>query len=259
VRDLHRRAALSVRATGALAVVLALGARLGGAWADEPPPVVVFAAVSLSQAFGALESEFRRDHPERRAVFNFEGSSRLVHQIHEGMRADVFASADETNMESARADGALAGPPRIFARNTLVIAVQPGNPKGIRGLADLGRPGLTVALCAPDVPAGRYARQAFAKAGVAVPEASQELDVRAALVKVMVGEADAAIVYATDVRTAGDRVTAVALPPEHDVVARYPIAVLKDAQNPAAARAFVDFVLGPTGQAVLGRFGFLAP
>ncbi len=221
----------------------------------EPQTVTVFAAASLTAAFQNVANTFERAQPDVKVQLNFAGSSTLVQQIQQGAPADVFASADEETMQHLV--GAIAGAPRLFARNRLQIVVTPGNPKGIAGLADLAKPGLTIVLCGPTVPCGRYATEAFAKAGVIAPAASQELDVKAVLNKVAMGEADAGIVYATDVRAAGSRVAGVDLPESSNVFARYPIAVLKDAPNPVAAVAFVDFVLSPDGQQALARFGFL--
>ena len=219
----------------------------------------VFAAASLTDAFKAIAATFQQAHPETAVQFNFASSSLLAQQIGEGAPADVFASADETNMQKAADAGELARPAQIFAQNRLVVAVPAGNPKHIASLADLTKGGLTLALAAPQVPAGRYAAEAFAKAGLQVPVASQEIDVRAVLNKVALNEADAGIVYATDIRAAGGKVEAVPIPDEHNVTARYPIAVLKHAADPQNAAAFVDFVLSAAGRAALTQFGFLPP
>ncbi len=220
--------------------------------------VTVFAAASLTSAFQAVAAAFEKMHPDTKVQFNLAASSTLVQQIQQGAPADVFASADETNMQHLVEAGAIAGTPRLFARNQLQIVVAPGNPKGVTGLADLAKPGLTIALCGPTVPCGRYAAAAFAKAGLIAPAASEELDVKAVLNKVAMGEADAGIVYVTDMRAAGGTVVGVDLPESSNIVARYPIAVLKDASNMAAAVAFMDFVLSPDGQRVLAKFGFLS-
>ena len=153
--------------------------------------------------------------------------------------------------------GAIAGAPQLFARNTLQIVVSAGNPKRIGALADLAKPGLTIALCGPTVPCGRYAAEAFGKAGMTAPAASQELDVKAVLTKVSMGEADAGIVYVTDVRAAAGKVEGVNVPELSNVIARYPIAVVKNAPSEAAAAAFIDFVLSSGGQQLLAGFGFL--
>jgi molybdate transport system substrate-binding protein len=256
------------RYSPALALVLPLVALLLGSARAQPAtapqpsstpptPVNVFAAASLTAAFQSVGAAFEKALPAVKIQFNFGGSSTVVQQIQQGAPADVFASADEGNMQKLTDGKALSGTAQIFARNRLQIAVGPGNPKHIAGLADLATPGLTIALCGPTVPCGHYAAEAFAKAGVRVPPASQEVDVKAVLSKVSMGEADAGIVYVTDVRAAGGKAEGVDIPEAHNVVARYPIAVLKSAPNAAAAAAFVDFVLSPEGQRVLASFGFL--
>ena len=219
--------------------------------------VTVFAAASLTSAFRQIAADFEGKNPGVSVELNFGGSPTLVKQIQEGAQADAFAAADEANMQKI-VDAKLAvGEPQIFARNRLTIVVQKGNPKKIASLADLAKPGLAIALGAPGVPAGRYAREAFAKAGVAVPESSQELDVKAVLQKVALGEADAGIVYVTDV--AGAEVDAVAIPDEVNVVGKYPVAVLKEGTNRAGGEAFVRCVLSAEGQRVLTKAGFLLP
>jgi molybdate transport system substrate-binding protein len=236
--------------------------------ADPTPPVspgavagtlVVLAAASLIDAFHAIAAELTPRYPGLRIELSFAGSSTLARQVAEGARADVLATADEASIRTLAAAGHLAGGAEIFARNTLVIAVAPGNPKRVTTLRDLARPDVSVALCVPAVPAGRYTAEAFARAGIALPATSQELDVRAVLNKVALGEVDAGIVYATDVGAARERVDGIPLVEAADVIARYPIAALAGAPNPAAARAFIDFVRGPDGQAILRRFGFGAP
>lgn len=221
--------------------------------------VNVFAAASLSGAFQAIGNAFESAHPGLKVELNFAGSSMLVQQIRQGAPADVFASADEANMNRLVERGGIVGVPQLFARNALQIVVSRGNPQHIAGLADLAKPGLTLALCAPSVPCGRYGAEAFGKAGMTAPAASQESDPRAVLTKVAMGEADAGIVYVTDIRAAAGRVEGVEIPESSNVEARYPIAVVKDAPNAAAAAAFVDFVLSPAGQQLLASFGFLPP
>jgi len=155
--------------------------------------------------------------------------------------------------------GLVMGSPRVFATNRLQIVVPAGNPKGITGLADLRRPGLVVVLCAPAVPCGRYADQALQRAGVGLVPASQEADVKAVVSKVALGEADAGIVYVTEVKAGGVKVQGIVIPDNENVVAGYPIAVLKAAHDGRAAQAFVDFVLSPAGPRVLAGFGFGGP
>lgn len=255
------------RRTVVTAFVVALGF-VGQSWAEPPGKekavaaaqartVNVFAAASLAGALQAVGSAFEKAHPDVKVQLNFAGSPTLVQQIQQGAPADVFASADEANMQKLVDGKEVAGAPQLFARNNLEIVVPPGNPKHIAALADLAKPGLTIALCGPTVPCGRYAAEAFGKAGIAVPAASQELDVKAVLSKVAMGEADAGIVYVTDVRAAAGKVEGVDIPESSNVTARYPIAMLKNAPNAAAAAAFVEFVLSPEGQRLLAGFGFL--
>jgi molybdate transport system substrate-binding protein len=216
-----------------------------GASSSAATPTVL-AAASLTESFEAVGG----------ATFTFAASSALVAQIQGGAPADVFASADERNMQKL-VDAGLVEEPQSFARNTLAIVVAPGNPKHVTGLADLANPDLSVVLADPSVPVGAYAQQALAKAGVTVKPRSLELDVKSALLRVTVGEADAAIVYATDVLAAGSKASGVEIPQAENVVATYPIAVLKAAPHAAAARAFVRSVLSKAGQAALARHGFL--
>jgi molybdate transport system substrate-binding protein len=219
--------------------------------------VTVFAAASLTEAFDAIQADFTRANPGVTVRYNFAGSQALVGQIQQGAPADVFASADERNMARLVGAALTDGQPQVFAGNALQIVVPKGNPDGVTGLADLARPGLKVVLAAEEVPVGAYSRQALGKAGVTVTPVSQEDSVKAVVTKVGLGEADAGIAYATDVTAAGDRVEGVAIPAGQNVPATYPVAVVKDARNPAAARAFVDYLRSQPGQATLRRFGFL--
>jgi molybdate transport system substrate-binding protein len=245
-----------------LAAVAALvSATLTGPVLGAPTPasgtVTVFAAASLTASFQALAAAFEQAHAGTHVQLNVAGSPTLVQQIGDGAPADVFASADEANMQKVVEQHAVTGTPAIFTRNALEIAVAPGNPKHLAGLADLAKPGLVIALCGPTVPCGRYAAEAMTKAGATMPAASQEPDVKAVLTKVSLGEADVGIVYVTDVKAAAGKVQGVPIPEPGNVVARYPIAVLAHAPNPAGGVAFVAFVLSAEGQRVLATFGFL--
>ena len=220
--------------------------------------ITVFAASSLSGAFTTIGADFEKSHPGTMVKFSFAGSSSLAAQIQQGAIGDVFASADQPNMQRLVDAGLTAESPQVFARNALEIVVGKGNPKHITSLADLARSGFVVVLCAPAVPCGRYAAQALQKAGVAAKPASLEADVKAVLGKVALGEADAGIVYVTDVKAAGAGVDGVAIPPALNVVADYPIALLKDSQNSALARAFVGYVLAD-GRRILTQYGFTNP
>lgn len=241
-------------------LVLAGCGRDGGSEAEGlSGELIVFAAASLTNAFEEISESFTTEHPDVTVTFNFAGSNVLATQINEGAPADVFASANTAQMTVVADAGNVAGESSIFVNNVLAIAVEAGNPFDIAGLADLANPDLILVLAAEEVPVGQYARQALDTAGVDVAPASLEADVRAALSKVELGEADATIVYATDIVSASDTVEGVDIPAEHNVPAAYPIAVLDDAPNAAAAEAFVAYVLGSTGQEILGSYGFAAP
>jgi molybdate transport system substrate-binding protein len=221
--------------------------------------VNVFAAASLTEAFTQAGDDLARTNTRVRFVFNFGSSSTLATQITNGAPADVFAAADEANMQKIVDATLTDGTPTVFATNRLAIAVALGNPKKIASVADLARSDVVLVLAAPTVPAGRYARDALSKAGVTVRPASQEVDVRAVLNKVSLGEADAGIVYVTDVMSAAGRVTGVNIPDQQQVVARYPVAVVKDSRNTALAHRFVDYLVSPAGQSTLAEFGFSKP
>jgi molybdate transport system substrate-binding protein len=218
-------------------------------------PLVVFAAASLIDGFEAIAAAFEDAHPDVEVVLNLGGSQSLAAQVREGATADVFASADEVVMATMLADG-LVSSAVPFVGNRLEIAVEPGNPAAIGGLADLAHADLVVVVAEASVPAGRYAEEALARAGVELTPASFEVDVRAVLGKVALGEADAGIVYRSDVVTAGGRVEGVPIPPEHNLAATYPIAVLDDAPNRAAGEAFVAFVRSAAGRRLLEASGF---
>ena len=237
-----------------LAVVLGLLAlSCGNSPAGSAPPTIdVFAAASLTDAFKALGSSFHGANVR----FNFAGTPTLVTQVEQGAQADVFASADTANMDKLKADGFVSGEPKVFAHNQLEIVVAAGNPKGITSLADLARPGVLYISAGPTVPAGKYAAQALAKAGVTVHPRSLETDVKSVVSKIELGEADAGIVYTTDVKAAGSEVTGVQIPDAYNVVATYPIVEVKGAKNSAAAAGFIAFVLSAEGQAKLATFGF---
>jgi molybdate transport system substrate-binding protein len=221
--------------------------------------VTVFAAASLTDVFEEITRAFEAAHPGVSVTFNFAGSQQLATQIAEGGPADVFASANQTQMDAVRDAGSITGEPVVFARNRLEIAVEPGNPQTIAGLDDLSRPGLKVVLAAENVPAGQYAREALDRAGVTVTPVSLETDVRAVLGKVALGEADAGVVYTSDIASAGDQVEGVEIPDQANIIATYPAAVVADAPNPAGARAFVDHITSDEGRAILRQFGFAAP
>ena len=213
--------------------------------------LVIFAAASLTEAFGQIAEDFEADHPAVTVHLNFAGSSTLAQQINEGAPADVFAAANPATMALVTDAGNGAGEPTVFARNQLVIAVEAGNPLGITALADLADPELKVALCAEQVPCGAASRAALDAGGVDLTPVTLEQDVRATLTKLTVGEVDAALIYRTDVAAAAPDVEAVDFPESASAVNDYPIVVLREAPNQPAAQAFVDHVASDAGLAVL--------
>ena len=217
----------------------------------------VFAAASLTDSFKALGSSFQAAHSGTTVQLSFAGTPTLVAQIEQGASADVFASADTTNMDKLIADGLTSATPQVFAHNRLEIVVTAGNPKGINGLPDLAKPGIIYLTEAPTVPAGKYALQILAAAGVKVTPKSLEADVKSVVGKIELGEADAGIVYVTDVKAAGSKVTGVPIPDSVNVIATYPIVAVKGARNSNLANAFISFVLFAEGQAKVQSFGFL--
>ena len=221
--------------------------------------ITVFAAASLTKTFTELGARFEADHPGTTVNLNFAGSSDLVTQITQGAPADVFASADTRNMDKASEAGVVAGTPADFATNTLTIVTAPGNPKGIASFADLADPGTQVVVCAPQVPCGSATERVEQATGVTLDPVSEESAVTDVLGKITSGQADAGLVYRTDASAAGDKVTSVPFPESADAVNVYPIALLRDATNPAAAQEFVDLVTGAVGQQVLAAAGFAAP
>lgn len=222
--------------------------------ADEPAEsLTVYAAASLKAAFDEAAESFEAENEgiDVQAI-NYDGSSTLATQIVEGAPVDVFASADERNMQKVVDEG-LAKDPQPFATNTLVVAVPAGNPGQVKTLADLAN--VKTVLCAPEVPCGGASQTLLANAGVSVTPVSQEQNVTAVLEKVAANEADAGLVYATDVM-GDDDVESFVPEGADDVVNVYPVAALENAQSPEAAQAFVEFLLGEKGQAILAKHGF---
>lgn len=243
----------------ALAAVVALAGIAQSACSGGGGALTVFAAASLTEPFEEIAEAFERRSPGVEVILNFDASQRLAGQIVAGAPADVFASANLTQMDAVVAAGLTDGAPEAFAENRLAIAVEPGNPRGVAGLADLSRRDLVVVLAAPEVPAGRYAQDALEAAGVVVRPASLEATVKSVVAKVALGEADAGIVYASDVVAARGDVEGVGIPAGQNVLAVYPIAVLAGAADRDAAREFVAFVVSPDAQAILARYGFAPP
>jgi molybdate transport system substrate-binding protein len=222
--------------------------------------ITVSAAASLTEAFGTIGTDFTKANPGATVTFNFGSSGTLATQIQQGAPADSFASADTANVDLLVHAGLVHGSPTVIAKNELVIVTKPGNPKHVKTLADLAKVGI-VSLCGEAVPCGKYADQALTTAGVEVPTdaITRGQDVKSTLAAVTTGDADAAIVYVTDARTAGSAVASVAIPDAQNVIATYPMVVLEATDNTATAQAFVSYVAGPKGQAVLRSAGFLPP
>jgi molybdate transport system substrate-binding protein len=243
-----------------LVVVAILLASCGGGGttpASFSATASVFAAASLTDAFKALGTSFQATHSGVTVQFNFAGTPTLVTQIEQGASADVFASADAANMDRLKADGFTSGTSQVFAHNKLAIVVGAGNPKSISGLADLAKPSVIYITEAATVPAGKYALQVLANAGVKVTPRSLETDVKSVVGKVALGEADAGIVYTTDISAAGSRVQGVQIPDAVNVIATYPIVAVKGTRNADLANAFIAYVLSADGQSNLQSFGFL--
>jgi molybdate transport system substrate-binding protein len=258
-----------------LALTLVLG--LGAACASEKPRpstadnatttaaaaslsgnLTVLAAASLTESFNELGKAFEGLHPGTKVTFSYDASSALATQANSGVPADVFASADQTNMRKVT-DAGNAKDPRVFAHNRLAILVKKGNPKKIGALKDFDKPGVTFVLCAVEVPCGKYGAQALAKAGVKAQPKSLEQNVKAVVTKVTTGQVDAGIGYVTDGKAAAAQADSVEIPEDLNVVAEYPSAVLKQSANANLAYAFLDYLLSPEAQAILTRYGFTGP
>jgi molybdate transport system substrate-binding protein len=225
------------------------------AGSDLDGTVTVFAAASLTDAFDEIDAAFEEANPGVTVEANYGASSALREQILAGAPADVFASANTSNMDQVVAGGA-AEDPTDFVTNVLQIAVPAGNDADVAGLDDFADPDLLIGLCAEEVPCGEFGRAALANAGITPSIDTNEPDVRSLLTKLEAGELDAGIVYVTDVMAAGDAVEGIDIPEDDNVVATYPIAPLTDAPNGEAAAAFVDFVLSDEGQEILSSYGF---
>jgi molybdate transport system substrate-binding protein len=246
VRRLHAAVAAFLLAAGAAAC--------GGN--DGATTLTVYAAASLTSSFEQIGEEFEADHEGVTVELNFAGSSDLVSQIRSGAPADVFASADEANMDKLAADGLDESEPQLFATNTLEIATPPDNPAGVRTVRDLAKPGLNLVVCAPEVPCGAATQVVAEAAGITLEPVSEEQSVTDVLAKVTSGEADAGLVYATDVIAADEEVQGIEFPESESAVNNYPIAALADSEDPDLAQEFVDLVLSDEGQQVLTDAGF---
>jgi len=227
--------------------------------ARESGTLTVLAAASLTTSFNKIKADFESAHPGVTVKITYDGSSTLVQQITNGVAADVFASADQNNMDKVTKASLNDGAPQLFARNKLEIAVPPGNPKNIASFADLAKPGVVVVVCADAVPCGAAALKVEQATGVHLSPASKETAVTGVLSKVESGDADAGLVYLTDVNSAGAKVKGVPFPEADKAINDYPITVLKNAPQSALAKEFVAFVRGEQGRKELGAVGFQLP
>ena len=255
-----------MKSLSAAIALLALAAALAGCTRGSQSPgpqdpaadvvtIQVFAAASLTEAFGEIEHDFEAVNPAVNVEFVFAGSSDLASQINEGAPADVFASANEAQMAAV---GAQVARPEPFASNTLTIVVGKGNPLGVEGLQDLTRDDLVLVVCAPEVPCGAATEKVEEDAGLIFAPASEESNVSDVLGKVATGQADAGLVYVTDIARA-DGVEGIAFDGRDAAVNIYPIGTLASSKHPEAAKAFVQFVLSDDGRAVLASYGFGLP
>jgi molybdate transport system substrate-binding protein len=254
-RPLALMAALAL----SLPTLAACGGDDSGSGGGDDTTLTVYAAASLTATFDQIGKEFEKQHDGVKVEFSYGGSSDLVAQIQEGAPADVFASADTANMDKLTADGLQATDPVNFASNTLEIAVPPDNPAGIKTFADLARPGVNVVVCAPEVPCGAATVKAEDATGVDLKPVSEEQSVTDVLAKVTSGEADAGLVYVTDIKAAGDAVQGITFPESGGIVNTYPIVALKDSDHGDLAQEFVDLVTSDTGQSILQDAGFAKP
>ncbi|WP_433385713.1 molybdate ABC transporter substrate-binding protein [Actinoplanes sp. CA-142083] len=221
--------------------------------------LTVLAAASLTESFNQIGKDFEAANPGVKVTFSYGGSSGLAQQITSGAPADVFAAASPATMKTVTDAGDAAGDPAVFVKNQLVIAVPKGNPKGVKGLADLTKSGVKVALCAEQVPCGAAAKKALAAANVKLTPVTLEQDVKSALSKVKLGEVDASLVYRTDAKAAASDVEGIEFPESAGAINDYPIVALKNAPNAAAAAAFVTYVRSEPAIKVLTDAGFQKP
>jgi molybdate transport system substrate-binding protein len=256
-------------AVAGLAVVLAAACSspsqapsTGGASATAAPQsrtLTVLAAASLTESFNSLEKTFEQQNPGVDVKLSYGGSSDLAQQIVNGAPVDVFAAASDATMKTVTDANATASPPSIFATNVLQIATAPGNPKGIASFADLAKPDLKVVVCAPQVPCGAAEVKLETTTKIDIKPVSEETDVKSVLSKVSTGNADAGLVYVTDVNAAKGTVQGVNFPEASQARTNYPIAVVKNAPQADLAQKWIDLVKGSTGTQVLSAQGFGQP
>ena len=253
------------RATPAFATATTTSSTVADASGTTVPPpaptgtITVFAAASLTAAFTDIGKAFHAANPSADVRFNFAASSTLVTQINQGAPADVFASADDANMKKLTDAGNNLGNPIEFATNKLQVIVPKSNPRNVTSVTDLAKSNVVTVTCDPSVPIGAYTQQVFQKANITVKPKSLEPDVKGIVSKVLAGEADAGVVYATDVLAAGSGAQGVVIPDEWNVIANYPISVVRETHDAYSAQVFMNYVLSSDGQSILAKYGFTAP
>jgi len=274
MRTARKRASHEALIVGLIVVAIAFTSAGTGfcsrAAAATSGTLTVFAAASLTDAFTLLGRVLEQRNPGLHVTMNFAGSQQLAQQIGQGAKADVFASADQRWMDYMREHGLIEGSPREFVRNHLVVIVPQSNPGRIARLEDLSRPGVKLVINAEAVPAGKYSRDALMKLSAAPgfpPDYAQQVlrnvvseedNVKSVVTKVQLGEADAGIVYRSDVTPAvAGKLRVIVIPDNYNVLASYPIALVKNAPNPDAGHEFIDLVLSPAGQRVLSDQNFI--
>jgi molybdate transport system substrate-binding protein len=231
----------------------------GGSGDTETGTLNVLAAASLTETFTSLAQDFEADHPGVTVRLAFDSSATLAEQVTQGAPADVLATADEATMQAVVDAGGTEGDPQLFATNHLQMVVPRDNPAGIQHFSDLEKPGVKYVVCVDSAPCGKLAAKVLAAAGIEAKPASEEVDVKAVLSKVELGEADAGLVYATDALAGGEKVTPIDIPTSNENLNSYPIAVLADSKKPGLAEKWVDLVTGSQGQQALADAGFGKP
>lgn len=243
----------------ALAPIIFISACTSSSESQAQTTIEVYAASSLATPFEYAGLAFEGDHPGVKVQFNLGASSDLARFVQEGAPADVFASADVANMDKVESEDLLASPSVVFATNYLEIIVEKGNPLNISSLEDLSNPDLIFVTTNPDVPIGQYTAEVLRKAGVSITPDSFESNVKGIMLKVASGEADAGIVYHSEVIASDGQVEGIKIPTEFNIVAKYPIGIIKNSANKKVAQEFIDFLLSPRGQALLTQYGFKTP
>ena len=256
MRIRHGKAVLAAIVVTALALGGCSSSDSEGSDAEAAGAVTVYAAASLNKTFTELGELYETQNPGSSVTFNFAGSNSLLEQMTNGADSDVFASADQATMDKAVAAGVVAGDPTVFTGNVLTIVTPPGNPADITSFADLAKPGLSLVVCAPQVPCGAATSKISESTETTLAPVSEESSVTDVLSKVTTGQADAGLVYVTDAESAGDKVAVVDFPESAEVVNEYPIAEVANAKNPAGAVRFIELVTSAEGQKILRDAGF---